>query len=66
VLETQMAPLPGGGTRTLGLAILEAPFKWLTAYKLQLFLYAKATGASAIGTANAWAGVDLDPARKLP
>lgn len=57
-LETQSAAMPGGGTRTLGLAILDAPFKWLTAYKLQLFLYAKACGASTIGTANAWAGVD--------
>ncbi len=57
-LETQAAPLPGGrGTTTLGLAILNGPFKWLTAYKLQLFLYAKACGAE-IGTANAWAGAD--------
>ncbi len=42
---------------TLGLAILNGPLKWLTAYKLQLFLYAKACGAE-IGTANAWAGMD--------
>ena len=57
-LETQDAPLPGGGTLALGLAILNGPFKWLAAYKLQLFLYAKANGATDIGTANVWAGID--------
>lgn len=57
-LETQQAPVPTGGTEPLGLAILNGPFKWITAYKLQLFLYAKATGAAEIGTANAWAGID--------
>lgn len=58
VLDTQDAPLPGGGTQPLGVAILNGPFKWLTAYKMQLFLYAKATGATEIGTANVWAGID--------
>ncbi len=57
-LETQSAPLPGGGTALLGLAILNGPFKWIAAYKLQLFLYAKTTCAPDIGTANAWHGVD--------
>jgi hypothetical protein len=57
-LETKDAALPLGGTRPLGEAILGLPFKWLAAYKLQLFLYAKASGASGIGTANAWMGID--------
>jgi hypothetical protein len=57
-LETQPAKLPTGVELPLGAAILEAPFKWLAAYKLQLFLYAKAAGAAEIGTANAWAGRD--------
>lgn len=57
-LETKDAALPIGGTQLLGQAILDLPFKWLPAYKLQLFLYAKATGASEIGTANAWMGID--------
>jgi len=57
-LENQDAPLPGGGMMPLGAAILNGPFKWLASYKLQLFLYAKATGASDIGTANLWAGKD--------
>jgi hypothetical protein len=58
-LATQEAKLPGGGpTMPLGAAIMNGPLKWLTAYKMQLFLYAKATGAATIGTANAWAGID--------
>lgn len=57
-LETKDAGLPIGGTLKLGEAIMGLPLKWLAAYKLQLFLYAKATGASEIGTANAWMGID--------
>jgi hypothetical protein len=57
-LETKEAKMPGGGTLPLGAAIINGPLKWLAAYKLQLFLYAKATGAHQIGTANAWAGID--------
>lgn len=57
-LETRDAALPVGGTQLLGLAILDLPFKWLPAYKLQLFLYAKATGAAELNTANAWMGMD--------
>jgi hypothetical protein len=52
--------MPGGGELPLGAALLNGPFKWLTSYKLQLFLYAKANGA-AIGTVNAWAGMDSKP-----
>lgn len=37
-LETRDAALPAGGTALLGQAILDLPFKWLAAYKLQLFL----------------------------
>ena len=57
-LETKEAKMPGGGTLPLGAGIINGPLKWLAAYKLQLFLYAKATGAHQIGTANAWAGID--------
>lgn len=58
-LETRLAPMPGGGELPLGVAILNGPFKWLAAYKLQLFLYAKGAGDETIGTVNAWAGVDM-------
>lgn len=57
-LETRDAKLPVGGTQLLGQAILDLPFKWIAAYKLQLFLYLKATGAADLNTANAWMGMD--------
>jgi hypothetical protein len=60
-LTERQGLLPGGGLQPLGVALLQGPAKWLTAYKMQLFLYAKATGAIDIGTANAWGGVDAKP-----
>ena len=61
-LETQEAPLPGGrGVSTLGLAIFNGPQKWLAAYKMQLFLYAKASGGMELGTSNVWGGMDMPP-----
>jgi hypothetical protein len=50
--------LPAGASMPLGAALMNGPLKWLTAYKLQLFLYAKAAGAEELSTVNAWAGVD--------
>ena len=38
------------------------PLKWITAHKLQLFLYAKTTSAPGMGTSNAWSGADAKPA----
>ncbi len=61
-LVTQEAPMPGGGALPLGAAILNGPAKWLTAYKMQLFLYAKASGAPELKTANLWRGTDPKPA----
>ncbi|MDP9193228.1 MAG: hypothetical protein M3P06_16140 [Acidobacteriota bacterium] len=60
-LLTQEAPMPGGGILPLGAAILNGPGKWLAAYKMQLFLYAKATGATALKTSNLWRGTDPKP-----
>lgn len=57
-LLTRQAKLPTGVVMPLGAAVINGPLKWLSAYKLQLFLYAKASGARDIGTSNAWAGVD--------
>jgi hypothetical protein len=57
-LETEQAKLPGAGAMPLGAALMNGPLKWLTAYRMQLFLYAKASGARELGTANAWAGID--------
>jgi hypothetical protein len=61
-LETQEAPMPGGAVLLpLGVAILNGPFKWLAAYKMQLFLYAKAAGAKDLKTSNLWRGTDPAP-----
>jgi hypothetical protein len=60
-LLTQEAPMPGGGMLPLGAAILNGPLKWLAAYKMQLFLYAKAAGAGDLKTSNVWRGTDPKP-----
>jgi hypothetical protein len=60
-LATQEAPMPGGMMLPLGMAVLEGPLKWLTAYKMQLFLYAKASGATELKTSNLWRGTDPAP-----
>jgi hypothetical protein len=61
-LLTQQAPMPGGVMLPLGAAILNGPAKWLAAYKMQLFLYAKAAGATELKTSNLWRGTDPKPA----
>ncbi len=58
-LETETV-YPWGEKVKLGRALLEAPLKYLTAYRMQLFLYAKQSGAE-VGTANNWRGVDPKP-----
>ncbi len=65
-LLTQEAPMPGGVMLPLGAAILNGPAKWLAAYKMQLFLYAKASGASELKTSNLWRGTDPKPAVVAP
>jgi hypothetical protein len=35
--------------------------KWITAYKMQLFLYIKANGVDNISTSNVWGGFDMPP-----
>ena len=58
-LATQPAKVPGGdAVSPLGTALIDGPLKWLLAYKMQLFLYVKASGATEIGTSNAWGGRD--------
>lgn len=54
----QEATLPAGEKLPLGRALLEAPLRWMTGYRMQLFLYAKASGAKEIATANCWMGID--------
>ncbi len=57
-LTTRTAPHPDGNEYPLGLMFVKMPLKWLTAYRMQLFLYAKANGAEEINTVNNWVGRD--------
>ncbi len=49
-----------GMSGSLSTHLLSA-LKWITAYKMQLFLYIKANGVESIGTSNVWAGRDMPP-----
>ncbi len=60
-LVTRKSMLPWDQEVTLGRALQETTLKWLTAYKMQLFLYAKALGVTALATSNCWGGMDPKP-----
>ena len=53
---------PWGHTQKLGRAIQELAYASLVAYRMQLFLHAKAAGNAEIATPNCWAGMDMPPA----
>lgn len=48
----------GAGMETKGNLLLDMIVKMLPSYKMQLFLYVKASGNEAINTSNLWRGVD--------
>lgn len=52
---------PWGVTVPLGQAIVELGYASLVAYRMQLFLHAKAAGNASIGTSNCWGGMDEPP-----
>lgn len=56
------ASLPWGEQSRLGKALVDTSLRFLTAYRMQLFLYAKASGSSELSTINCWAGADAPPA----
>ncbi len=45
---------PWGETLPKGEALVINPYRWLTGYRMQLFLYLKAAGASQLATADLW------------
>ncbi len=61
--ETRKVTLPWGRRGKLGSMLLETSLKWLVGYRMQLFLYAKATGASKLGTSDCWLGKSRKPKR---
>ncbi|HVZ41078.1 MAG TPA: hypothetical protein VHI13_17480 [Candidatus Kapabacteria bacterium] len=59
--STRMVALPTRQVMPLDVALMFTAVKWSASYKMQLFLYAKALGASDMGTIQAWAGMDPQP-----
>ena len=59
-LSTKTATVPWGQKLPLGQALIEILVKFLTAYRMQLFLYAKAAGNDELWTPNCWVGMDRD------
>ncbi len=59
-LAKKEADLPWAPKQPLGRAILELALGSLIAYRMQLFLQAKAAGNASLATSNCWAGVDMD------
>lgn len=49
----------GMGEKTRGVYLVENLLKWAAAYKMQLFLYIKSSGNTALGTSNLWGGIDM-------
>jgi hypothetical protein len=47
------------GDKTKAEYLVDNLLKWAAAYKMQLFLYIKASGNSTIGTSNLWGGMDM-------
>lgn len=46
--------LPSKEKMILGTAIINAPIKWMAAYRMQLFIYLKMNGRGEISTKEAW------------
>ena len=56
--QSEEITYPWGGTDKLGAGIVNMSLKFISAYKLQLFVYLKAAGLSDLNTMNAWLGQD--------
>ena len=57
-LKERQVQLPWGVTQPMGQAIFTTAVRFLCAYRQQLFLSAKQSGASDRGTHNVWMGID--------
>jgi hypothetical protein len=59
LLDKEVSYPWSGAKAPLGEAIIATSVKWLSAYKLQLFLYIKLCGNKQLATADAWALTEL-------
>mgnify|MGYP001616103178 FL=1 len=55
--EGKIVDLPPIGKGPIGEMLVNTSLKFLTAYRMQLFLYAKMNGAAALDTWDCWRGV---------
>jgi hypothetical protein len=55
--------LPSKEKMILGMAIMNAPIKWLSSYRMQLFIYLKMNGHKDLGTKEAWTIIENEAAR---
>ena len=53
-MNTKEVELPSKEKMVLGTAIINAPIKWLAAYRYQLFTYLKMNGKPDLSTKEAW------------
>jgi len=56
---TMIINLYNQGDKTKAAYLVQCLLGWFAAYKMQLFLYIKASGNSTINTANLWGGIDM-------
>lgn len=59
-LQNKEIQFPWGGSTLVGIGIINSALKFLTAYKMQLFLYLKINGIP-LATPNLWRGADPEP-----
>ena len=58
---TRMVKTPWGDSVPLATGLMEFTLKWAAAYKMQLFLQAKAAGLTTLASSNLWRGQDPQP-----
>lgn len=57
-LLNKKVEFPWGAKDVLGMAFVSTCLRFLTAYRMQLFIYAKSFGLTGLVTSNCWRGVD--------
>ncbi len=60
ILLTKEVQFPWGGKSIAGIGVVNTALKFLSAYKMQLFLYLRTNGV-AVSTPNLWRGHDPEP-----
>ena len=63
--NSKMAMLPNRQEIILGSALVNFPLKFITACRMQLFLYLKGNGQSILNTMNCWFGLDAQYRNQL-